>query len=170
MFRVAALASVMTLAFCLTSANARDRIEAVIDTSDPHETVALAAEKFAQALERNDGKIIELDLSITSRNIEAVADYAATTRGGEREVQCSQAHGQRFGDEEKAFQIQFSAYNHLLLEIVHRTGAGFPFNHAYCEYDAAHPESPVLRIKGHFVPSVVSIPTAYDVKLVPIKH
>ena len=148
---------------------AQERITANIDLSEPPEPVQQAVEKFANDLHKLRGKVVELDLSIASHAGDSTPDYEARTRGGKREVRCEQGYGQRYGDDEQSFQIKFSAYNHLLLEIVHKTGVAFPFNHAACEYDAGRPDSPVLRIKGYFVPSVGYVPQAFDVLLIPIK-
>lgn len=74
----------------------------------------------------------------------------------------------RYGNDEKAFAFKFSSYNHLMLEIVHRTVLDYLFNHSYCAYDAGRPNAPILTIKGFFVPRVIPVPQVFDMLLTPI--
>ncbi|MEM7425224.1 MAG: hypothetical protein AAF441_03965 [Pseudomonadota bacterium] len=148
---------------------AQEVISAKINMAEPPEERAKAVETLANELNENNGKLILLNLSIASHEGDSKPEYDAKTRGGRKVVRCEQGWGHRFGNDEGSFQFKFSVYNHLLLEIVHKTGVAFPFNHAYCEYDGTSPDAPVLRLKGYFVPSVVTVPQAFDILLVPVK-
>ena len=147
--------------------SAPETVTAKINLGEPPEAVAKAAEKFANDLNKNQSKIIQLDLSITSHAGDSTPDYEATTHSGRHPVRCEQGHGYRFGDDAEIFRVQFSSYNHLLLEILYRTGIPYPYNLASCEYDAAEPDAPVFRIRGYYVPTIVTVPQAFDVVLIP---
>ena len=145
-----------------------NKISTLIDLSEPPAPIAEAVEKFAEDLRKADGKMTMIDLRISSHAGDSPAYYETVTRGGKRIVRCEQGNGHRYGNDEGAFQVKFRAYNHLLLEILHKTGVAYPFNHAFCEYDAGRPDAPVLRIKGYFVPNVVAVPQAFEILLTPV--
>jgi hypothetical protein len=148
------------------------RVKSVIDWNQPEESVAKAAETLSGALSGRDGKVIDLDLTVISREIpegqEGTPDYNVTaTTGQESAAVTCESTWERL-ETQSAFGITFNpAYNHLLLQILHAGPLATPLVTVACEYRGGSAQ-PVFHVRGRYVVSTISVPTAVEVQLRPV--
>lgn len=144
-------------------------VKATLDLSGSPEAVTRQAEALADQLTDAEGKIIDFDLTVVPAVVADAPDYDVRVWGDSQEptsLRCE--NGWERLDRPTAFGIGFNgAYNHLLLKVLHAEPLAAPRITAACEY-AGGSEHPVFHIRGAYVVSVISVPTANDIELRPV--
>jgi len=160
--------ALLMLALVATPAAARPAIVANIDLSGPQQVVADQAAALADALSAADGKIIDLNLTVTPTVDGDVAEYGVTVQSGKDRAPLRCDSSWERLETPTAFAVGFNgAYNHLLLEILNADPRMAPMLTVACEYRGGSP-TPVFHLRGRYVVSVIAIPTAWDIQLRPV--
>lgn len=149
-------------------------VTAVVDWNQPEATVAAVAERLCGVLDGQAGQVIDLDLTIIARvsseSAESAPDYnvsvLTSASPGSAPLRCENSWERL--TVEGAFRVGFNpAYNHLLLQILHTGPLVAPQITVACESRGSDSQ-PAFHVRGRYVVSTISVPTAVDIQLRPV--
>ena len=144
-------------------------VKATFDLNGPEEAVVDSATALSDALSARDGRIVDLDLVIKplqpAEGEGGETSYGVTLGSGEagKPLTCEDWRI----DAPTAFNIHFTGYNHLLLEILHAGSIEAPQVTASCEPHGSDGRTD-FHVRGRYVVSVIPVPTAVNVQLRPV--
>ena len=131
-----------------------------------------AADEFFSALDKLDGKIVDLDLTIWPSQEGDDPGYGISPLRGAAEAGADSGHCETGNagfldniDQPLLLASKHPAHFHAPIEIIIGARLDFPQQHIACEYRADGGNA--LRVKGRFAIQTVSIPTAIAYRLTP---